>query len=402
MRPKSWREGRGQHVVILLAVTLCVAFTLGPTVYSTFALFMVPITEQLGWTRSQLSLALAICTTFAAMAYPLVGMASDRWGSRPVLLFGLLLSAAANACFAAVESLGQLFIVHALIGIGGAASGLVPYSRLLVAWFHRRRGLALGLAIGIGAGVGSAVLSHLARLLIDDLGWRQARLLLSILILAIPLPAALFLLRESAGHSREVSQVRAVVSDERWRWRDGTFWKLAAISFLGTTCLAGIVVHLITLLIDRGVRTEMAVAIFSACMISKSIGHIGVGAIQDRISSPRTGIVIYASALLGIAVMSADIEFSLPAVACGAVLLGLAFGAEVSFIAYLTSRYWSVSTYGKRYGLIYCLGSVGGASGPLLMGAAFDLSGSYQPAIMVFLSIILLCLLLILTFRRYR
>jgi nitrate/nitrite transporter NarK len=67
-----------------------------------------------------------------------------------------------------------------------------------------------------------------------------------------------------------------------------------------------------------------------------------------------------------------------------AIVLGLAMGAEGDVIAYLTSRYFGLRSFGQIYGLAFAAFALGGTSGPYLMGAVFDCTGSYKPALAAF------------------
>jgi MFS family permease len=395
-----------QYTVAIVVAAIGMAFGIGPLIYGTFSLFMLPIVAQYGWNRSQLALALAICAGFAALTHPIVGRASDRFGSKRVLLAGLLLLAASIAGLSTVRSLAELYSLHALLGVSAAGCGLVPYSRLLVSWFQGRRGLALGLAVGIGTGVGSAVIAQLTQILIAEFDWRTARLVHSALILLIPFPAVLFFMRDVPQQSHADSKVRVrqsvVTSAGTSAWEalhDGAFRKLLTMSLFGTLCLAGAVVHLVAWLVDGGMDLQLATAMFAVCALSKAFGHIAIGLLLDRVSSPRIGAVVYACAMIGIALIS--LGGGLLTIALGATLLGLAFGAELGLVAYFASRFWGVRSYGTIYGLLYGGSTVGSAIGPLAMGAAFDLFENYQPASLAFIALIAVCLVLNLTLNRY-
>jgi MFS family permease len=62
----------------------------------------------------------------------------------------------------------------------------------------------------------------------------------------------------------------------------------------------------------------------------------------------------------------------------GALFIGLGLGAEVDLIAYLTSRYFGLRAFGRVYSSAFAAFALAGALGPLIMGAGFDLTGSYR------------------------
>jgi MFS family permease len=68
----------------------------------------------------------------------------------------------------------------------------------------------------------------------------------------------------------------------------------------------------------------------------------------------------------------------------GAVLVGIGLGAEVDLIGYLQSRYFGLRAFGQVYGYLFAVFTVGSGLGPFVMGATFDVFGSYRPVLMVF------------------
>jgi len=61
-----------------------------------------------------------------------------------------------------------------------------------------------------------------------------------------------------------------------------------------------------------------------------------------------------------------------------AVLIGLGMGGEADVTPYLISRYFGLKSFSMLYGVTWTFYAVAGAIGPILMGKAFDVTGSYQ------------------------
>ena len=393
---------RRQQLIAGLVVALGAAFAFGPMVFSTFSLFMLPLSAEFGWTRAQAAMALTICACCAAIANPLAGRLSDRVGPRRVLLAGLLAFAACNAALGFATNLVEFYTVHVLLGASAAACGFVPYFKILVGWFRTRRGMMIGLAIGLGTGVGSVMMAQLVRVLIELYGWQAARLVMGGLILLIPFPMVWLFLREA----EPVPTIRPVVAavpvegvSAKGARADLNFWKILAISAVGTSCLAGAVVHLVALLVDRKIDLATATTIFSICATSKAVGQISVGFLQDRIPSARIGLLVYGCGLLAFLTIVFGQDVSV--LTLGAAFLGLAFGGEMSLAPYWASRYWGMKAYGEIYGLLYCASVIGSAIGPLVMASVFDTTGDYRLAIAAFAVGMGLCLLLNMTLTRF-
>ena len=140
--------------------------------------------------------------------------------------------------------------------------------------------------------------------------------------------------------------------------------------------------HVSAILTDRGaaVRTAaFATSLFGGGVL---FGRTGTGYLLDRFFAPRIAATIFGCAAAGIGLlgMAASPELAFTA----AFFIGLGLGAEVDIMAYLTSRYFGLRSFGSIYGFIFAGFGLAGGSGAYFMGAAFDGSGSYRPVLTVF------------------
>ena len=67
--------------------------------------------------------------------------------------------------------------------------------------------------------------------------------------------------------------------------------------------------------------------------------------------------------------------------AIGAALLGLALGAEIDLIAFLTTRYLGQRAFGEIYGYLFMAFVLGSSLGQFMADVSFDRLGSYTPAL---------------------
>jgi len=129
--------------------------------------------------------------------FPLVGRLVDRFGARrviipSVLLFGLSLMSLSLLSV----SLWYLYAVYTLLGITGGGTAPVPYSNVISHWFDKRRGLALGVAM-VGLGISTFIMPSLAQTLIASQGWRQAYVLIGLMVMVIAIPTVALFLKET-------------------------------------------------------------------------------------------------------------------------------------------------------------------------------------------------------------
>src|SRR5262245_14136855 len=145
-----------------------------PMVPATFGVFLKPLSQEFGWSRTQISLAFSLATLVAAGTVPFIGRLVDQWGARRVImpavtLFGLALLSLA---FLSAQ-LWHLYAVYLALGVTGSGKGPVPYTKVITRWFDRRRGLALGGSLA-GISLGAVLMPPLAPALRNGVGWRHA------------------------------------------------------------------------------------------------------------------------------------------------------------------------------------------------------------------------------------
>jgi len=60
-----------------------------------------------------------------------------------------------------------------------------------------------------------------------------------------------------------------------------------------------------------------------------------------------------------------------------AAMIGIGVGGEADITPYLLTRYFGVRAFSTLYGLTWTFYAAAGATGPILLGRSFDLTGSY-------------------------
>jgi MFS family permease len=374
---------------VVAASMLCISTGTGPFAFASLGLFMLPLTEEFGWTRSQVSLCTMILVATTAVSMPIVGRLVDRHGSRRILVFSMVVL---SACLAAIplltSKLWHLALIFAVIGTLGAGTNSVPYMPILSAWFDKRRGLAIGIAIA-GIGLGYAYVPLVVQYLVDHsrLGWRSGYLALGAIELAVAVPLALLVLKEtpatmglkpdgavSGPEPRATSRDVGFSIPQILRRRE--FWMLLGVFLVLSFVLNGMLSHLVPMLVDRGMESGTAAAVASLEGATVFFSRIFIGFLIDKIFAPRVAVVFFTLSACGIGM------FALGAVNTAAfvavILIGLSLGAEIDILAFLASRYFGLRAYGTVYGLLFAAVLLGTATGPYIFGLGFDLSGSYD------------------------
>jgi MFS family permease len=274
----------------------------------------------------------------------------------------------------------QFYFFCIALGLVGNGVGPIPYGSVVSHWFDRRRGLALGLMM-IGIGSGAMIMPSFAQQLIARFGWRTAYAILggAVALVAIPVlmvflkekPQDLGLLSDGAPPRNSTAGSEAAVQglSAHEAWHSRVFWIMVCAFFLVSASTQGCVIHLAAMLGDRGITARTAALGSSLVGSALLLGRVATGYLLDR--------------LFGIGLLwlgTTQVAFA------GSFLIGLGLGAEVDLIAYLIGRYFGLRAFGKVYSSAFAAFALAGALGPLLMGAGFDLTGSYRVPLIAFLA----------------
>lgn len=372
---------RGWWIVAAVALTLSVSVT--TVVINSFSVFLRPLAETFGWTRGQISTALALTSMGTALGAPIMGMIADRWGARgPILASIAAVSLCLMSLFGLTSDIRHLYAVYALTGLLCLGSTPLLFSRIIANWFDRRRGLALGLAT-TGIGIGSLFVPVLAQNLIANYGWRWAYLLLGGAIALVGLPVTALVIRESPRDvglepDGRLSAARSA-PPAGWSFQDALrtrlFWQMLLVFFTVSACLNGCLSQMAALLGDRGesaANAALAISLFGGASL---VGRVATGWLVDRFPAPWVAGSFFA--LSGIALAALWQGAAGPAAYLAAFGLGLGMGAEADVMPFLVSRYFGFRAMNRLFGMIFGAFTLGAAAGPAVMGAGFDRGGSY-------------------------
>jgi MFS family permease len=382
----------GWWIVFVAGIGLFMGY--GPIVSFTFGVFLKPLITEFGWSRGQVSLAFSLSLLVMSFAFPFVGRLVDRYGARRVIVpsvffFGLGLMSLSLLS----AHLWHLYVVYIVLGLVGGGTAPVPYSNVISHWFDKKRGMALGLAM-VGLGVGTFVMPSLAQMLLTEFGWRQSYIIVGVMVMVVAIPVvALFLTetpqmwglypdgeRSSVALSPRKQHLSGLSAREARQ--TNTFWVLVSAFFLMSASVHGCLIHLVPLLTDRGVSPQlaaMATSLFGGALL---IGRVGAGYLLDRFFASAVAVTFFCGATLGLILLWSGASGATAFAA--AFCVGLGMGAEGDIIAYLISRYFGLRAFGEIYGYAFGAFTLGGVVGPLLMGKAFDNTGSYSIGLGIF------------------
>lgn len=160
-----------------------------------FGVFLKPMSEEFGWSRATLATAFGTTFILTGLLRPVAGYLADRYSPKAVALSGVALMAGMLFLLSQIENLIHLYLVFAVMSIGLTLAAGPTLTKVVSAWFYRRRGVTLGLVNGGGA-IGGLVLVPSASLILVLASWREAYQFLGLLLLFLVLPLGFLLIKD--------------------------------------------------------------------------------------------------------------------------------------------------------------------------------------------------------------
>lgn len=377
---QEWR--RGWNIVASAHVGM--ATGAGLYLY-TSSLFVVPLSEQFGWTRGDISLGAAL-GLLGSLTAPIIGRLTDRFGAR--IVAGITALAMGVLFVGLSQMTGEFWQYVALSAILGfivpGVTGMT-FSRAVTGWFEKARGQALGL-MAAGNSIGALLFTPLVAVMIAKYGTEGGFLTLAALVALVGAPVVLLFLKDwtkpketSQKHSERPEPRPADKGKVIAAIRSRSFFALALAVFATNVPTSGILTQLEPLLRHNGL-TETA-ALVSLYAVVVLIGRIGVGWLFDRTDARYVAAIITIVAAAGCLMFmsGAPVWMTITAI----VLVGLMQGMEVDAIGYFVARQFDRDEFGVLFGVLLTISLFGTALGIVGFGQLYDATQSYDLALMI-------------------
>lgn len=288
--------------VAFLALVGAAGFRAAPSV------LMLPLEQEFGWTRTELSLAVTVNLLLYGLMAPFAAALMARYGLRRVTTVALVLVAGGAGLSIFATAPWMLVVTWGvMIGLGTGSMALVFAATVADSWFVKRRGLVVGV-LTAGSATGQLAFLPFIAILVDEQGWRQASLLVAGGALIV-VPMVLIWLRDHPveigltpygapeGWQRPVrasgNAVRNALGTLRRAVRVRTFWALAiGFAICGATTNGLIGTHFIPSAHDHGMPETTAAGLLAVVGVFDIIGTIASGWLTDRVN-PRILLAVY-------------------------------------------------------------------------------------------------------------
>ena len=344
----------------------------------TLSIFLQPISEAMGWSRTGISTAALL--NFLAMGVGGFGWGalSDRFGTRAVVLSGGVLLGTGLVVASQAGTLGQFQLFFGVLVGLAAGSFYAPLTSTTTKWFVQNRSLAVAL-VSAGLGLGSATIGPLARWLITSYDWRIAMLAIGNLAWLVIIPAA-FLVREPPAPLPGAAPVATGGFGGReftaaQAFRTPQFVAIALTHFACCAAHSGPIFHMVTNAMDHGITAMAAATVFSVAGVGSLTGKVICGLVADRIGAKT--MLLVGLALQAISISLYTITGGLAGFYALALMFGFAYGGVMPLYAIVVREYFGAKIMGTTFGAVGFVATLGMAMGPLAGGWLYDSFGSY-------------------------
>jgi MFS family permease len=371
--------------VCLLGVTFVpyVEAIIGP-------MMMLPMIEEFGWTRTQYSFAPTFMLVIGAASGLVFGRMADRSGPRSILVIGAVCGGGTMLLLSQQSAeLWRLYLAYALLGAFGSTG--LGYTKIMGTLFTRHRGKALAF-FGAETTVAMATLPLLTNHLNVHYGWRSTYLVYGLIMFAIA-PVLYLMLRGAGlngpmtattpgvgapGAATSPAPVIDGLTPPQFR-RDRTFWLVLLAAVLVGGLDAGLRIHIIAAITDKGFDRSTAAGVFSAATFVGLTGTVAVGLAMDYSRTARILSGFAVTAALGC------LLFAIASVAFGGLALlvtGLAIQRSAIMAMppgtnYAITRFVGMRSFGEAFALFVLVQGVAMGVTPPLFGMIYDRTGSY-------------------------
>jgi OFA family oxalate/formate antiporter-like MFS transporter len=385
-------------VIILVVIISTVVSGVGQTFG--ISVFNPSILKSLDINLSSLSGAYMAGTLLAALPQPFLGSLMDRFGIRRTMLGITLLLGASCIFFSTINSLLSLLIGFFLLRLLGHGAFILFTNNTPPMWFRNILGSATGI-VSFGFPISMAVVPAFFLYLNNQIGWRASYMRLGFLVWIILLPILVFIFRDNpqeiglemegspAGSNDQAKanqelEISYTVKEAR---RTPAFWILIINMAIWSMVFAAVFFNLLSIFTSLGISEEVAVSTYTTFAVSSLFAQLLMGPVANR--GPLQYLLLASMGLLaaGIALLSIA---TTPWIAQGyAVLFGLSNGLISLVNGTLFPRYFGRANLGKLHGFGMTIKIAATSLGPFITGLIYDLTGSFQISLWIFIVILI-------------
>ena len=405
---------------VIVAIVFLSSLASGAQTNPTIGVFLKPITEEFGWTRSIVAGAVALGTLVGGFTALVTGPMIDRFGARWILWISFLLAGLALMFLGLVSSLLGLYasIFVSRVALQGVIN--LTNQTIVAKWFIKSRGRAMAIA-NLGQRIGGGVIPFITQQVILVSSWRVAAVSLGALVWMLTLiPVGLWLRRQPEdmgllpdgvknsggedGPDTDPNSNKDFGVERNYTLREAItsrpFWVISGAICLTMFVNTGVNFNLVAHLTDRGLSESQSATVLLVWALISVPATLGAGVMAERFAIRLLMICFSLGLALGILLFLLVSSFTSGLIF--AILHGASFASSFLMLQLLIPDYYGSRSLGALRGFTQPMQMVANAMGPLTAALVYDLSGSYALILSVYIGIqgvLILCIWLALPSR---
>ncbi len=383
----------------LVILALFLNSVTGTPAFGAIGVWIDSLESEFGWSRTQLSWAFSIGQLEGSLIGPIIGVLVDKFGSRKVVLGGVVLCGIGFGLLSLTQSLPMFYISYGILMMGASGGGWLPMMTVINNWFNKRRSMAMGFgSVGFSFG-GFLMVPALAWLVMpENAGWRMASLGIAIFYLMIAVPVSK-LIRNTPEESGEIPDGREYIqkkidsenseidqSNELDQidlgigqiLKTSSFWVISISHACSTMLIGTMTVHFILALRDQGIPVNIGAWVWGFTLLFSGVAQIFGGIIGDKV--PKNIALCIFGCIQASGVVFSTFITSIFWTPIFVLVYGLGFGARIPMGTAIRGEYFGRKSFGKVLGLSMAPMSIMMMIGPLVAGRMYDITGSYDLA----------------------
>lgn len=363
--------------------------------------FFKPILQELGMSRTILSVAVALGMLIYGIGMPLAGYLVDRYSTRFVLLLGVFVTAVSIVWTVTADSVISFFIAYGvLFSLGLSFTSPVALTPVISRWFTRRRGMAL-FYLSTGSMAGIAIMTPIFSLCIAWVGWQNTLLWFMAVFAVITIPTAIYVIRDEAPEGTDEKTLTGVggignqdqpsveatskgdhhmaVGNQLLGWRDAlksrSFWQIAFGLFVCGYSMNLLGAHGVPMLTDHGFPPTTASFGIGLIGLTAIVSTIFLGRLSDRL--PRTNILFWIYLIRGLGFLTLVAVTTKWQLYLAAVIGGMVWAGSISLSSAILGDLFGVRLVGILYGWTYFGHQVGATISSFLGGWGYEVFNTH-------------------------
>ena len=360
--------------------------------HQAFGAYVAVLTEEMGWSKTSVSIASALLSAEAALIGPALGWFLDKFGSREVIKIGIITFGIGFVLLSQIDTLTGFYAAIFIIAIGASMAGYFPLNVGVIQWFDKKRARALSM-VGLGLALGGMFVPIVAWS-IEVFGWRETALGSGVVSIIIGYPMACIFRRRPEDFGEYVDGIPPSQQNDttssgsidlkpepeftaKQALRTKAFWLLSGGHGLALVVVCAVNTHAINhMRISLDYTIAEASFFITLMTLFQVFGVLTGGYLGDKFDKRKLAAICMLMHAAGMGFLT--FATGPAALTIFAVLHGLAWGIRGPFMQAIRADYFGRRAIGMILGISAVIVAVGQITGPVLAGALGDLTGNYK------------------------